>query len=238
MSTQSDDSSVNVFNRFVNLTPTPTPTPLPSPTTPVVIQQLVYVNSNFVDVIKLGKNLTAGQKTATKQITAVPGDELEFQIKITSTSSKKVSKVFVKDSLPEQIDYIFNSSRMENSILDTDIVRQGVSIDSLKPNESRTITYRARVLPADEFSDMDGKDFEVENSVTVTGENMPTAKDKVKIMIDLKGTRNLLGGLLFAGGNWLLLILAVFVVLVLFFLLREEKKKAKNGFASQALTIR
>ncbi|MBI2058030.1 MAG: hypothetical protein HYT63_03585 [Candidatus Yanofskybacteria bacterium] len=112
ISTQSDDSSVNVFNRFVNSTPTPIPTSSPSPTTPVVIQQLVYVNSNFVDVIKLGKNLTAGQKTATKQITAVPGDELEFQIKITSTSPRKVSKVFVKDSLPEQIDYIFNSSRM------------------------------------------------------------------------------------------------------------------------------
>ncbi|MBI2677062.1 MAG: DUF11 domain-containing protein [Candidatus Yanofskybacteria bacterium] len=233
ISMQSDNSSVNVFNRFTSATPAPTP----SPTNPVVIQQLVYVNSNFVDVIKLGKNLTAGQKTATKQITAAPGDELEFQIKITSTSSRKVSKVFVKDSLPEQIDYIFNSSRMENSVLDTDIVRQGVSIDSLKPNESRVITYRARVLPADEFSDRKGEDLEVENSVTVTGENMPQASDEVKILINLRGTRNLLGGLLSAGGNWLLLILAVAVALVLFFLLREEKKRSRNGFASQPVAL-
>jgi len=127
---------------------------------------------------------------------------------------------------------------MENSVLDTDIVRQGVSIDSMKPNESKVITYRARVLPADEFSDMNGKDFEVENSVTVTGENMPQVKDEVKIIIDLKGTGNLLGGLLSSGGNWLLLILAVIAALVLLFLLREEKKKVRNGFAPQPVAFR
>ncbi|MBI2058029.1 MAG: hypothetical protein HYT63_03580 [Candidatus Yanofskybacteria bacterium] len=92
-------------------------------------------------------------------------------------------------------------------------------------------------MPADEFSDRKGKDLEVENSVTVTGENMPQTSDEVKILIDLRGTRNLLGGLLSAGGNWLLLILAVAVALVLFFLLREEKKRSRNGFASQPAAL-
>ena len=139
----------------------------------------------------------------------------------------------MKDSLPEQVDYIFNSSRMENGVLDTDIVRQGVNIDSLKPNESRTITYRARVLPADELSDKDGKDLEIESFVTVTGENMPNAEDEIKIIIELEKSENLLGGLLSSSGNWLLLVLAVAVALVLFFLLRKEKKRSKNGYIPQ-----
>lgn len=237
ISTQNDDSSVNVFSRFANSNPTQGTAASSAPATSAVIQQLVYVNPGFIDVIKLGKNLTSGQKTATKQVAAVPGDELEFQIKITSTGSKKVNKVFVKDSLPEQIDYIFNSSRVEDGILDTDtdIVRQGVNITSLKPNESRTITYRARVLPADEFSDQDGKDFEIESSVTVVAENVLQNKDEVKILIKLEKSKNLLGGLLSSGGNWLLLILVAAVALVLLFMLREEKKKTRNGYVVQTV---
>lgn len=231
---------INVLPRtaFLNGVPTtnysPTPTPYttpgntPVPTTivkAVVTTKVVYVYAEKEEmrISKMGRNLTAGQEKLTKQINAHPGDELEFSIQLVSASDKTIYGIIIKDTLPEQIDYIFNSARMGQQLISDKVFREGFLVGSLKPREAKTYYYRARVLPEYHF---EPGEIEVKNISEAKATNADTVTDSASIFIK-KGGLPLLGGLLSFAGFWIymFILLAAMGILLLIFWLQDRKRR-------------
>ncbi len=213
--------------------PTPTPYVAPAPvTTPapttivktVVTTKIVYVyaEKEEMTIAKVGRNVTDGEEVPTKQISARPGDELEFSIQLTSASTKTINNVVIKDTLPEQIDYIYNSARMGQQLINDQIFRKGFSIGSLSPKETRIFTYRARVLPEYHF---EPGEIEVKNISEAKATNANTVNDSASIFIKKDGLP-LLGGLLSFAGFWIymLILLVAMGLLFLIFWLQDRKR--------------
>ena len=214
-------------------TPTPyiTPGSTPIPTTivkTIVTTKVVYVyaEKEEMTIIKVGRNVTDGQEVPTKQISARPGDELEFSIQLTSDSTKTINNIVIKDTLPEQIDYIFNSARMGQQLISDRIFREGFSIGRLSPKETRVFHYRARVLPEYHF---EPGEVEIENVSEARATNTNTVTDSASIFVK-KGGLPVLGGLLSFAGFWiymLILLIAMGILFLVFWLQDKKRMKAQ-----------
>lgn len=247
---------INILPRtaFLSNPPAPTPTPTPvfystptptfyppalpiivSPPTPTIKTVVttktvyVYVEKEEMHISKMGRNLTAGQKELTKQINAHPGDELEFSIQLISDSDRTIYGVIIKDTLPEQIDYIFNSARLGQQLISDKVFREGFSVGSLKPRETKTYHYRARVLPAQYF---DAGEVTLKNISAVKATNGQATVDSASILVK-KGGPLLLGGLLSLAGFWIymLVLLIALGILFLIFWLQEKKRRKTVQFS-------
>ncbi|MBI3618938.1 DUF11 domain-containing protein [Candidatus Peregrinibacteria bacterium] len=144
-------------------------------------------NQHVVPVVLVGPQV--GAITVTKQadrLNAAPNDEITYTITVTNTSQASLTGMQVLDSFtpPGQV-----------QLLDAAQVSGGQAtwtIDSLAPNQVRTIAYRARVSGAARNGDV------LHNSVTVQGGNLPTpgfASADVRVVSSLPQT----GGGQFSG---------------------------------------
>lgn len=205
--------------------PTITPTPITVAKTTVTTKIVyVYAEREEMTIVKVGRNVTEGQEVPTKQINTHPGDELEFSIQLTSVSDKTITGIVIKDTLPEQIDYIFNSARMGQQLISDQVFREGLSIGTLKPKETKTYRYRARVLPAQYF---EAGELELKNISEAKAVNANTVTDFASIFVK-RGGLPVLGGLLSFTGFWiymLILLVAMGLLFLIFWL--QDKKRTK-----------
>ncbi|MDO8495541.1 MAG: hypothetical protein Q7S32_03415 [bacterium] len=216
--------------KITSKTPTPTPitqTPTPTPTGTVYI----YGDRVSMSVIQVGRNITEEQQVPTKEITARPGDELEFSIQLTSNSDQVIKNIVITDRLPDQVDYIYNTTRMNDQTINDDVVRGGFIYGDLQPREIKSITYRVRILPDPQF---EKGEVELQNIVEIISDNATTAKDTTKIFVKEKQSR-LLSGLLSPSGLglYLVIFMAALVTLFLTFWV-QERKKTRTLLATQS----
>lgn len=233
-------ATINVSPRTSASTPLPTPpgtpasTPTPSPgltstiPTPIVTTKIitkivyVYAEKESVSIMKVGRNVTDKQQISSTNIDAKPGDELEFSIQITSSSNKVITNVVLKDTLPEQVDYIFNPTRTDQQIVSDQLFRKGFSLGNLQPKESRVVRYHVRVLEKEWFSTTE---TELKNVSEMRATNAHTATASASIFVKKDGG-NFLGGVIaFSGFTlYLLIILGALAILFLTFWLQEKRK--------------
>lgn len=202
-------------------------TVITSTTNTVTDTRIVYLGKDGLKIVKVGRNITAGQKTSTKEITAEPGDELEFSIQLTSQIDEPIEEITIKDRLPIQLDYIFNSSQLNKLAVEDDIIREGVTIDRLEAEEKRTLVFRARVLPASAFEEEEEK--LVSTAQIEIGGNLINS-DTAAVFVKIKNESNrALGGLFPASGFGLYFTLTLIaLVIMLFTFWQQEKRRAEE----------
>lgn len=83
------------------------------------------------------------------------GDEVEYRIEYKNTSNEDQSDVMIRDSLPNNMEYVPGSTRLWNSkytgvTLDQDdIVTSGLKIGTYAPNSNAIIRFNAKVVDKD-----------------------------------------------------------------------------------------
>ncbi len=124
-----------------------------------------------LSISKLAKNLTRGDSGWQDTVSAQPGDEIQFSIKINSTGQTVADNVYLRDNLPYQLEYISNST----SGATTNNVSEGwYNIGNIQPGDSKTVYLKAKVV---------GEQYLYVGSTTVTN-RAETYADDVWILND------------------------------------------------------
>ncbi|MDD5145870.1 MAG: PKD domain-containing protein [Candidatus Pacebacteria bacterium] len=116
------------------------------------VSDSVTVNvTNILSVLavnKLVKNLSNGTAYL-DSVSAGPNDVVSFSIQITAGNSY-LQNIIVKDTLPDKIKFRGNL-KIDGATLAGDIT-QGINIGSISAGQTRTITFDADVLGANQFA--------------------------------------------------------------------------------------
>jgi len=112
----------------------------------IYLQQVLGAISPTIQ--KKVRNLSNGQTQFFDSVYADPSEVLEFQLIIYTGSG--VQNLKIKDFLPEKISLRPNSLKIDGILTSGDIL-SGISLGTLSPNQTKTITFLADVAPPDKF---------------------------------------------------------------------------------------
>lgn len=104
-----------------------------------------------LSVEKLARNITQGQTTFSKTISAKPGDILGFSIRVTSTGDRDAENVIVTDNLPNKIIFQGNVKIDGNPITGSPNISSGIGLGNLAPGQTKTLTFEGRVATEENF---------------------------------------------------------------------------------------
>lgn len=93
------------------------------------------------------RNITNGDGSYHKSLSANPFDKLLFRIVVESTGQEKATKVTVKNSLPANVNYLGNL-KISGEKDTRDISQQAIEIGDIDAGDSKTITFEAQVGPS------------------------------------------------------------------------------------------
>ncbi len=102
-----------------------------------------------LSISKLGRNLTNGGSSWVETVSAEPGDEIEFQIRVNSNGDETAHNVRVRDYLPYKLNYVSGSTYGATT---GNITDGWLNIGSIADGSSKIIYFRARVANEDYFS--------------------------------------------------------------------------------------
>jgi uncharacterized repeat protein (TIGR01451 family) len=100
----------------------------------------------------------AGTSTWSENVTANPGDTLNYRIEYDNTGETTQSNVVVKDVLPAHVSYIPGSTTIKNGAnpngkaINDDLTTIGVNIGSYGPNGNAFLYFNAKVASVDELA--------------------------------------------------------------------------------------
>jgi uncharacterized repeat protein (TIGR01451 family)/fimbrial isopeptide formation D2 family protein len=129
----------------------------------IVIQSLTPV----ISINKTVRNTTQGQSVYTKSIAANPGDQVQFQIQVSSTGTDTVQNVVVNDTMPSNL--IVNSGSTS------------VNLGNMIPGSTQTINIFATV------SSSSGNGNWI-NTATATSSNAGTVSDQATVVVNSNNT--------------------------------------------------
>lgn len=97
------------------------------------------------------KERIAGTSTWTTDMTAKPGDTIEYYIEVRNAGNTKLNNVIVRDSFPPRLDYLEGSAKMKNTLvpngvqISDNLINGGVNIGNLLPGANTIIYLNAKV---------------------------------------------------------------------------------------------
>ncbi len=144
----------------------------------------VFINVSStpnLKVEKFAKNLSDGTDYSKEQVSADPDEIIVFLIKVKAEGSG-VKNVKVKDILPPKMFYLPNTLEVDGKQVSGNI--SFLDIGDLVASQEKEITFRVKLLGADNFSF--GETVLV-NTVNVSADNLPSVSDSVKIIVNKKG---------------------------------------------------
>ena len=103
-----------------------------------------------LSILKTGRNLSKKETTFSKSISASPGEEIEFKIEITSTGSGTAKNVVLKDILDKKLIYL-DEVKIDGKETSQNIL-SGIFLGDIETGQTKTVTFKAKVAPAEEFS--------------------------------------------------------------------------------------
>jgi len=112
----------------------------------VFVRKVLGFQSPTVE--KSVRNFSQGIMNFYKNITASPGDVLEFQVKIVANSEMK--NVRIKEELPERMNIRSNSLKVNNVLIGGDL-KEGISLGDLKEGETKIVSYSVNLARAESF---------------------------------------------------------------------------------------
>lgn len=132
-----------------------------------------------------------GTKTWSEFVEAKVGDEVEYQIEYVNLLSEQVKDVMIRDMLPNNVEYVENSTYIYNSVfpdgglLDSNTVTTtGINIGSYNPQGNAFIRFTGKVV--DKSLACGSNQLVNWASVTINSSDMKDAvyKDDASVMVD------------------------------------------------------
>ncbi len=102
-----------------------------------------------INLVKLVRNVTAGQSAFATSTSANPGDQVEFQLQV-SVLGSTVTNVVLTDTLPSRLTYINNSLTVDGTPSGNSL--SGLSLGSINGSQTKLVVLRATVADASQFS--------------------------------------------------------------------------------------
>ncbi len=102
-----------------------------------------------INLIKLVRNVTAGQASFGLSTAAVPGDQVEFQMQV-SALGNAVTNVVLSDTLPSRLTYVNNSLTVDGAPSGNTLT--GLNLSTINASQTKTVVLRATVAAASQFS--------------------------------------------------------------------------------------
>ena len=106
--------------------------------------ETVYNNPNL-SIEKLVRNVTNSNPSFYNSVSANPGDEIEFLIRVASIGTSSAYNVKVKDILPSDMTYVSGSTTIDGVYASDGIISNWISIGNIPQGSSKDIKFRARV---------------------------------------------------------------------------------------------
>ncbi|MBX4187918.1 MAG: DUF11 domain-containing protein [Candidatus Doudnabacteria bacterium] len=119
--------------------PAPTPTPVPPPPAPLPT----------VSFEKLVRNLSDNQTSYSKAVNAEPGEQVEFQLRVTTTET--VNNITIDDMLPARLNFVDGSLTIDGSASIGNNLRS-ITVGT-QSNVTKFVRFKANVSQADQFSE-------------------------------------------------------------------------------------
>lgn len=102
----------------------------------------------------------AGQNKYAEQVTAQPGNEVDYKIQYKNTGTTQQDNVVIKDMLPAGMTYVSGSTKVANSktngqwtsVSDNGVVAGGINIGSYAPNGNAYVKFTAKVVDNDKLA--------------------------------------------------------------------------------------
>jgi uncharacterized repeat protein (TIGR01451 family) len=102
-----------------------------------------------LQVTKTGRNLSLGNLNWSPSTAASPSDILQFNITVQNTGTQTVNNVTLTDTLPQTL--LYNNNLTVDGLPNFGTITS-LSLVSINPGQTRTVTYQAQVAPAQNFS--------------------------------------------------------------------------------------
>jgi len=145
-----------------------------------IVQTSIYVahNSPELSVSKLGRNITRGNSSWSNSVSAEPGDEIEFSIKIDSVGDETVKNVRVRDYLPYKMTYVSGST---SGATTSNVTSGWYNIGNISEGSSETIYFRAKVYSESHFST---GSTSLTNEAKAYADSVNTVSDTARVYIN------------------------------------------------------
>ena len=136
----------------------------------------LYVASptTTINFIKLGRNLSNGDRVYSKVIRVVQGDIIEFYFTVTAGSANDLSNVVITDNLPSVFSYMAGTTKINGVVQADTIATTGLSLGTISRGTSKTITFQA-------LSNNPGTYFTYTNTAQVTASGISALSDSATI---------------------------------------------------------
>jgi uncharacterized repeat protein (TIGR01451 family) len=145
-----------------------TPTPIPGTMT----------------IQKMGRNITQGQAIESASMVVRSNDTVEFLIHVRALSSS-MTNVIVTDALPQGINYIPNTTSVNNNIVQDGVTGGGINIGSLAFGQEAIVRFSALIAPGTTFPN---GNLTVINTAYVRADNLPTMTAQMSVSRTSIGT--------------------------------------------------
>ena len=140
----------------------------------------IYVTSitTNLNLTKLGRNLSAGERVYSKVIRVTEGDVIEFYLTVTAGNNKDLYNVDIKDIMPSILSYMPGTTKIDNIVQPDIITTTGLSLGTLYKGTSKTIVFQAISLSP-------GTYLTYTNTAEVTADNESKITDSASITYGL-----------------------------------------------------
>lgn len=105
----------------------------------------IYVTSvsTNLNLTKLGRNLSSGDRVYSKVIRVTEGDVIEFYLTVTAGSNKDLHNVSIKDIMPSVLSYMPGTTKIDGIVQSDTITTTGLSLGTIYKGNSKTIVFQA-----------------------------------------------------------------------------------------------
>jgi len=140
----------------------------------------IYVTSvsTNLNLTKLGRNLSAGDRVYSKVIHVTEGDVIEFHLTITAGNNKNLYNVNIKDIMPSVLSYMPGTTKINGTVQSDTIATTGLSLGTIYKGASKTITFQGISL-------FPGTYLTYTNTAEVTADNENKITDSASISYGL-----------------------------------------------------
>ncbi len=140
----------------------------------------IYVTSvsTNLNLTKLGRNLSSGDRIYSKVIRITQGDIIEFHLTVTAGSNKNLYNVNIKDIMPSVLSYMPGTTKINNIVQPDTITTIGLSLGTIYKGTSKTIVFQA-------ISISPGTYLTYTNTAEVTADNESKITDSASITYGL-----------------------------------------------------
>jgi len=140
----------------------------------------IYVTSvsTNLNLTKLGRNLSSGDRVYAKIIRVTEGDVIEFYLTITAGNNKDLYNANIKDIMPSVLSYMPGTTKINGMVQSDTIATTGLSLGTIYRGASKTIVFQAISLSP-------GTYLTYTNTAEVTADNETKITDSASVTYGL-----------------------------------------------------